>query len=251
VTPILIALAAAQAAGPVDSPDRRARACVALVRTDAARAAQQAEAWLRSGGGIRAGHCLGLARSAQERWSDAAIAFEAAAREADAKQDRRRADLWVQAGNSRLAGGDAAGALKAFETALATNLLPDELKGEVHLDRGRAAVALGDLAGARTEIDKGLALVPSDPFGWYLSAALARREKDLPRAQAHIAKAVGLAPNEAEILLEAGNIAGLSGEAEAAQGLYTRAARLAPNSEAGRAARAALAANASPQPQSR
>jgi tetratricopeptide (TPR) repeat protein len=243
--PILLALAAAAPAapaGPADSPDNRYRACVALVRTQPDRAAGQAEAWLRSGGGIRAGQCLGLAHSVLEHWGDAAVAFEAAAREAQARQDRRRGDLWVQAGNSRLAAGEAAAALKAFDAALATGLLTPKLAGEVHGDRARAAVALGDLAGARAALDKAIELVPDDGFVWYLSAALARRQSDLKRAQDHIAKAVSLAPNEAAILLEAGNIAGVSGETEAAQGLYARAMRSAPASDAGRAARTALEA---------
>ena len=246
---ILLALAAAAPAapaGPVDTPANRYKACVKLSRSAPDRAATQAEAWLRSGGGIAAAQCLGLARSALELWSEAAIAFEAGAKEADAREDKRRADLWVQAGNSRLAAGEAAAARKAFDAALGTGLLAPQLRGEVHLDRARAMVALGDMVSARADIDKGLELVPSDPFAWYLSAALARRESDLKRAQQHIARAVALAPREPSILLEAGNIAGASGETEAAQGLYARAARLGPNSEAGRAARAALGANESP-----
>jgi tetratricopeptide (TPR) repeat protein len=250
VISFLLALAAApQVAGPVDSADNRYKACIAQVRTAPQQAVEKAEAWLRAGGGIRAGQCLGLAYSAVERWPDAALAFEAAAREANAKQDRRRGDLWVQSGNSWLAAGEAAKARIAFDSALATNLLTDELKGEVYVDRSRAAAALGDKDSARTDLDKGLELVPGDPFAWYLSAALARQEGNLPKAQEHIAKAVSLAPDDAAILLEAGNIAGASGEIEAAKGLYARAVRRAPESEAGRAARAALAANGEAAPQ--
>lgn len=252
MNPILLALAAAApVSGPVDTPDNRYKACAALVRTAPERAAQQAESWLRGGGGILAGQCLGLARSALQRWPEAAQAFQAAAREADAKQDRGRADLWVQAGNSWLAAGDAANARAAFNAALAANLLSAELKGEVHLDRARAGIHLNDPAGARVDIDKGLELVPGDPFAWYLSAALARRENNLPKAREHIAKAVSLAPDDAAIALEAGNIAGVSGEPEAAKALYARAARLGPDTEAGRSARAALAANGEAPPQSR
>jgi tetratricopeptide (TPR) repeat protein len=149
----------------------------------------------------------------------------------------------VEAGNARLAAGDAAAARKAFDSALATRLLASKLEGEVHLDLARAAVALNDNGAARTHIDKGLALVPEDPFGWYLSAALARRQNDVARAREDIAKAVSLAPDDSAILLEAGNIAGLSGERDAALGLYDRARRAAPNSEAGKAAQSAIAAN--------
>ena len=174
---ILLALAAAQVAGPVDTPDNRYRACLALTRTAPERAAGQARTWLGSGGGIMAAQCLGLALSAQEKWTEAAAAFEAAAKDAEAREDRRRGDLWVEAGNAHLAAGDAVAARKAFDSALATKLLIPQLEGEVHLDLGRAAVALNDPGTARTHIDKGLALVPKDAFGWYLSAALARRQR--------------------------------------------------------------------------
>lgn len=239
----LLLAVAAQAAGPVDTPDNRSRACLALARTAPERAAGQARAWLGSGGGIMAAQCLGLALSAQEKWTEAAAAFEAAAKDAEARQDRRRGDLWVEAGNAHLAAGDAVAARKALDSALATKLLIPQLEGEVHLDLGRAAVALNDPGAARAHIDKGLALVPKDAFGWYLSAALARRQSDLALAREHIARAVSLAPDDASILLEAGNIAGLSGEKEAALGLYARAARIAPGSEAAKAAQAAIAAN--------
>jgi tetratricopeptide (TPR) repeat protein len=243
MTLLLLALAAAPAAGPVDTPANRYRDCLALSRTAPARAAGQAQAWLGAGGGINAAQCLGLALAAQENWPEAAAAFEAAAKDAESRQDKRRGDLLVEAGNAWLAAGDSAKARTAFEAALATRLLAPQLEGEVHLDLGRAAVASNDLAGARLHVDKGLELVPKDAFAWYLSAALARRQANLPLAREHIAKAVALGSDDAAILLEAGNIAGASGEKDAALGLYARAARAAPDSEAGKAAQAALAAN--------
>jgi Tfp pilus assembly protein PilF len=85
--------------------------------------------------------------------------------------------------------------------------------------------------------------VPADPFGWYLSAALAQRENNLARARSDIAKAVEKAPDEPDILVLAGNIAGLNGELEAARGFFQRAVKASPQSAAGKAAAAALAAN--------
>ena len=78
------------------------------------------------------------------------------AREAESTKDLRSADFWVQSGNAWLASGDGARARKAFEAALATPTLGQELRGEAHLDRARAAVALGDAAAARADIDKAL-----------------------------------------------------------------------------------------------
>jgi tetratricopeptide (TPR) repeat protein len=179
-----------------------------------------------------------------ERWAPAATAFEQAARDAELAKDGRGADLWVQSGNSWLAAGEGAKARQAFDAALASAILVGELRGEVHLDRARASVLLGDVAAARADIDKGLALVPSDPFAWYLSSALALREEKVARAKEDIAKALALAPNEPQLLLHAGNVAGSAGEAEAALDLYRKAAQAGPNSAAGKAAQAAIAANA-------
>jgi tetratricopeptide (TPR) repeat protein len=244
---MLLALAAAQAAGPPAPAEARFKACTSLIRTAPERAIADAAAWRTQGGGLPARQCNALALAALGRWAEAAAAFEQAAQEADAFRDPSGADFRVQSGNAWLAAGDPAKARLAFDTALTAQTLSPELRGEVHLDRGRAFVALDDLASARRDFDKATELVPKDGFAWYMSAALARRQRDMRRAQAEIAKAVALAPDDAGVLLEAGNIAAMSGDEDAASGLYARAARAAPDSEAGRAAAAALAANAGGQ----
>jgi tetratricopeptide (TPR) repeat protein len=243
VTPFLLALLAA-APAPAALPTTKT--CIDLVRAAPDRAVAIADGWRAKGGGIDAMQCGALALSALERWSEAGVAFEATALEATRVQDLRAADYWVQAGNAWLAGGDPAKAKKDFDTALASTTLAPKLRGEAHLDRARAAVAAGDAAAARSDIDTALTLVAADPFAWYLSAALARRQNDLPRAKADIAKALSLAPEDAQLLLEAGNVAGAGGDTEGARTYFARAAKAAPTSERGRAAAAALAANAEP-----
>ncbi|MFL6863836.1 MAG: hypothetical protein ACJ8DZ_12655 [Allosphingosinicella sp.] len=238
---LLLALAGSAEAVPADM-----KACLAMVHDDVAHGAKAAAAWRARGGGVDAARCEALALIAQEKWSEAALAFEQAAADAERLKDPRRADLSVQAGNAWLAAGDAAKAKAALDAALAAEGSTPQLKGEAYLDRARAAVALGDPAAARADIDRALQVVAADPFAWYLSAALARRTRDMARAQADIARAVGLAPNEASILLEAGNIAGVAGDVDGARRFYERAAKAAPGSEAGRAAEQALAANGGP-----
>ena len=147
----------------------------------------------------------------------------------------------MQAGNAWLAGGEPTRAVLALDAALATPNLTEALRGEVHLDRARAMVALGNLPTAREDIDRALRLVGSDPFAWYLSAALARRQEDLQRAQTDIQRALGLAPDSPDITLLAGTIAGQLGNMEQAEQLYRRVAEGAPDTEAGRAAQASLA----------
>lgn len=238
---ILLAAAAAQALSAGDVA--RFESCTALVKSQPESGVASANDWLVKGGGILARQCLGLGYSALQRWAPAATAFEQAAREAEIKKDDRAADFWVQSGNAWLAGGDAAKARAAFDAALATTALTPELRGEVHLDRGRALVQLGDTAGARKDIDQGLNLVPADPFAWYLSSALAMREDNLARAKEHSAKAVSLAADDVDILLHAGNVAGVTGDVDGARAFYTKIVAAAPGSAAGRAAQAALAAN--------
>lgn len=236
-------VAAGQASAPRVASDPRERSCLDLVRTAPTSALETATQWRAKGGGIAATLCQGLAYTALERWPEAATAFEGAAQAAERAQDRRRGDFWVEAGNSWLAGSNPARARKAFDTALAAGTLAPQMQGEVHLDRARASVAAGDVPGARADLDKGLGLVPNDPFAWYLSAALARRQNDLARAKTDITKAVTLAPDDAAVLLEAGNIHGLAGEVEAAKGFYERAVRAGPRTPAGMAAASALTAN--------
>jgi tetratricopeptide (TPR) repeat protein len=240
VTPILLALLAAQAAPAVPT----AQSCAALARSAPEKAVDAASAWRLQGGGLPARHCLGLAYTAMERWAPAAEAFGQAAAEAEIAKDPRRSDWWVQSGNAWLAAGDAAKARSAFDSALVAGISSPELRGEVHLDRARAAVALGALGAARSDIELALKLVPGDPFVWVLSSALALKEEQVGRAQADIAKATELAPEDPDVLLQAGNVAGVSGDVEQARTLFAKAARAAPDSPAGKAAAAALAANA-------
>jgi tetratricopeptide (TPR) repeat protein len=247
VIPLLLALAAAQAA-PSPAVEARFKACADLARTAPERGLADAAAWQAKGGGLHARQCQGLAEAALERWPAAAATFEQAARDAQAASDPAAADFWAQSGNAWLAGAEPVKARAAFDSALGSTHLSSELRGEVHVDRARASVAMDDLPAARRDLDKAIELVPGDGFAWYLSAALARRQGDLKRAQDHIAKAVAMAPDDAEVLLEAGTIAGLSGEIEAAQGLYARATRAEPNSDAARRAAAALAANGGEKP---
>ena len=241
---------ALQASAPIPSQSNEAiyRGCTASVKQDAKRAVDEANQWYVRGGGIFARACLGLAYAAQERWEPAAVAFEQAARDAEGKKDARAADLWVQSGNSWLAADNAAKARSAFDAALATTKMTPALRGEIYLDRGRADVALGDLAAARADMDKGLELVPNDPFGWYLSAALALRQEAVQRAQQDIAKAVQMAPDDSDVLLLAGNIAGMSGDVDAARAFYERAIKAEPNSAAAKLAQKQLTENSGATP---
>jgi tetratricopeptide (TPR) repeat protein len=251
VTPVLIAFALVQAAAtppaatpaPITTPtlaQNRFRACAEQTRVAPERAVETANAWRVEGGGLDARQCLGLAYVELGRWRAAATVYEQAAREADTAQDARRTMFWVQSGNAWLAADEGTKAIQAFDSALANPQLGDELRGEVHLDRARALVALANPDGARTDVDRALQLIPSDPIAWYLSAALAARQDQLARAATDIARARQLAATDPDILLLAGTIAGLQGNGAEAERLYRQVATAAPDTDAGRRAAAAL-----------
>lgn len=237
---LLSLLLAAQAAPPAPPPATRFDACAALAAERPEAAMEEASRWIVAQGGPQARQCLGLAYAAQQRWVPAATAFEQAAREAEVAHDARSAALWVQAGNARLAAGEAPAARAALSAALSSGTLTGAERGEAHLDRARASVALGDLKTARADMDKAIELVPADPLVWLLSATLARRQGDLTRASKDIAEAAKRSPDDASVAFEAGNIALLSGAPDAARVAWQGAIAVQPDSDAAKAAAAAL-----------
>lgn len=243
---LLLAAEPVAAPPPVTSAQGQFEQCAALAQTDPARALEAAGSWRVTGGGVLARHCEALAYVAQKRWLPAATAFEAAARDADTRGDGRAANFWVQAGNAALAAGEPLRARIAFDAALVRGQALGLDLGEIHLDRARARFALNDKAGARTDLDMALKLAPADPLAWLLSATLARQSGDLERAATDIAEAQKRSPDDAQVALEAGNIAILAGSEAAARIAWEAAVRNAPATDAGKAAAEALARLGSP-----
>jgi len=229
--------------------EARGARCVALAKSQPDKAVEEARAWAASGGGgIAARQCLGIAQASLEQWAAAATTFESAAKDAQIAQNPVAVILWMQAGNAALAGGESARAGLAFNRTLALPGLSNEMKGEVYLDRARAAVDIGDLPRAKDDLEQATILVPTDPLGWLLRANLARRMKEMPLAFSAIRQAAALSPGDASIAYEAGNIAAASGNIDDAKAAWTRAAQIAPGSNAGQAAALALKDAAAPKP---
>ncbi len=239
-------LAAAQAAapnsvaGPADAQGDRFARCVALTQSDPSAARAEAGRWRISGGRYFARQCAGLAFAAEKNWPSAAAEFEEAAREAQVAKDTHAANYWAQAGNAWLASGQPAKARVALDSALAAGSLTGLPLGEAQLDHARALVAAGELDAARGDLDLALTTAGDDPLAWLLSATLARRMGNLPRAKSDIAQALKRSSDDASVQLEAGNIAASAGDEAAARAAWGIAARLAPTSDAGRSAVTAL-----------
>lgn len=226
---------------PKTPSDVRFDQCMDRAADDPAAGLLAANKWQLEGGGYLARNCLGFAYAELEDWTKATPEFVQAAEAAQAAGDKRAVNFWAQAGNAALAGGNPRVALQYLGAALAQDSLDGLLKGEVHLDRARAFVALNQYDEAKTEFALVHALVPQDPLGWLLSATLARRMGDLELAKADIAEAARLVVSDPAIALEAGNIAYEAGDLPSARTNWEQAVKFDPDSGPAKAASRYLA----------
>ncbi|MEP4893573.1 tetratricopeptide repeat protein [Parasphingorhabdus sp.] len=215
---------------PMTMSEVRFNECVDLAVDDPASGVVEANKWRIEGGGFLARHCLGFAYAEQFNWGAATKSFAQAASEAEVAKYPRVANFWAQAGNAALAGNQPDKALEYLNAALVQGSLIGLEKGEVHLDRARAHVALNDYAAATKEFAMVHKLAPQDPLGWLLSATLARRMGDLPLALADIQVAARLAQRDPAVALETGNIAYEGGDTEQAKINWEKAISLDPES---------------------
>jgi len=232
----IIETPAADAAAPGVKKPGRFEECVALGRRDPAAGLALAKAWLAENptpeARVAVQLCLGQTQSAQGDYAGAEQAFADAAANIPPAQATAAVPLYAMAGNAALAAGKAERATDWFDKALAIKGVTDNVAlGGVQADRARALVAQGRMAEAGGALDEAHRLAPDDPQGWLLSATLARRNNDLPRAQRDIEIASNLDPRDPAIGLEAGVIAVLDNRDEAARKSWESVVKAAPGSD--------------------
>lgn len=240
----LLGQAPAAAAAP-SLEDDRLRLCIERAGADSTTALAEADRWLaeaRGAGRSKPLQCLGQIYTVLLRWQAAEDAFLGAVQAAGDGDPLRPAQLYAQAGNAALAGGQPGRALAHFDAALAraAGLRPQD-RGEIALDRARALVALARPGEARAALAEAQRDAPDQPLVWLLSATLSRREGDLAAAQRQIEVAAKLAPQDPEIGLEAGVIAMLDGREAAARQSWQSVQLTAPGSQAAQTAKGYLA----------
>jgi tetratricopeptide (TPR) repeat protein len=245
--PIFLLLAllatAARSQEPYDPKldSKRYEGCVNAIPTDAAAAESFALQWQSLGGGLPARHCQALAQLERGNAAGAAQTLAKAAQAAEISKSPQAADFWGQAGNAAMLAGDAKGAVQHFNSGIvAAGEFAPLRTANLLIDRARAHVELGTLAVARADLDRATGLAPNEPDGWLLSAALARRQADLPRARADIARAAALAATDPNVQFEQGSIAAAAGDTAEARRLWEQLVKTAPASDAARLASAAL-----------
>ncbi|MGO4170484.1 tetratricopeptide repeat protein [Novosphingobium sp. YAF33] len=234
----------AQFAGPL--PLRAENGCLLAVEADPERSAEVARKALSSAQGrerVRAGLCLGVALADLDRWAEARTVFVQARDAADPGDHLSRARLGAMAGNAALADGKAGEALTLLAPAAveAKTASDGSLGASIALDRARALVSLGQNEEAGRALADARTADPDNAQAWLLSATLARRQKQLIEAQTQIEKAAQLAPQDAEIGLEAGVIAVLGGRDDAARHSWNSVVTMNPESPSAATAKEYLA----------
>lgn len=240
--PLLMLLAAPATAAPFSGDASRYQACLALIKTDPARAIANAQAWRIENGGAPAQHCLALAQFAHGDYAESLKNFEAAATRSETSEDGLAAAAWNQGADAALLARQPDTAVRFLTRALdgSAGSLSPRAEATMRVTRAEAYVDLKDYPKAAADLDKAVTLWPDVPWGWLLKATLARRMGDLKTAEAAILEAGKRDPEAADVQLEAGNIAMAQGNKALAQAAWTAAANGDPEGEVGKAADAAL-----------
>ncbi|QUL37151.1 tetratricopeptide repeat protein [Erythrobacter sp. JK5] len=231
---------------PVDPTSQWLQTCLDLLDEDASRAHTLAQIRRNEASGadrVIANHCLGLAATELGLWNDARSAFLAARDETPVEEARTRARFGAMAGNAALAGGDAEEAIALLSAAQADarSAASATLEAIAAADMARALVALDRRQEALLALANVTRLEPDKAEGWLLTATLFRRMERLDDAQEAIERAAMLAPQNAEVGLEAGVIAVLAGREESARQSWQSVIVMQPDSPAAATAKTYLA----------
>lgn len=241
---LLLALAVSPAAAAdvsaLDSKsligDSRYDRCLDLVKRDAGRALEAAQAWRVDGGGAAALHCAALALTALRRYPEAAQQLDQAAHDAMAGDASIRAELLDQAGNAWMLAGRADKAVASLSGALAFS--PND--ADLLFDRARAKAMAKDWAGAEADLSAIIAQDPNRADVLVLRASARHAEGRKADARADLERALGVYPDYPEALVERGEMKLEAGDRAGATADWQQVLRDAPNSDAGAAARAHL-----------
>ena len=211
--------------------------CLDLVKRDAGRALEAADAWHGAGGGAAALHCSALALTALRRYPEAAAKLDDAAHDAVAGSASVRAELLDQAGNAWMLGGRADKAVASLSGALA--FTPSD--ADLLFDRARAHAMARDWAGAEADLSAIIAQDPNRADVLVLRASARHAEGRKADARADLERALGVYPDYPEALVERGAMKLEAGDKAGAAADWQQVLRDAPDSDAGSAARAHLA----------
>lgn len=219
-------------------------ACLARAQGDPEAALMLAEAWQKKGGGGAADHCAALALVGLRRFPEAGSKLDALARSNFAGNASTRTDLFDQAGNAWLLGGQPDKAIVSFSAALAV----DPADADLLADRARAQAFSRNWAKAESDLSAALMVNP-DRADLYVLRGSARhamgRKAD---AWADFDRALKLQPGYPDALVERGTAKFEAGDITGARADWQQVVSSAPGSAAAESAQQHLADSAQSPP---
>lgn len=230
------AAAAAPQGGTTGEGEKRYRACMAAVATDARQALADAKGWAKAGGGDPAEHCAAAAEMALGQYVEAAETLQRLARHGGAEiagDPGLHASLWGQAAHAWLAADRPVQAEAAATEG--SRLLPRN--AELLVLRARARADQNRLGDAYLDLDNAIHLEPSLAEAYVFRASILRRRGALDAAAADLDKALSLDSDQPEALLERGIVRRMRGDNAGARADWERLDAVAPKTPAAEAAR--------------
>lgn len=210
--------------------------CLDMLNTDPNGARDFADAWVATGGGEGATHCLALADIALGEPDTGAELMDKLAGGSHAPATAR-ASVYGQAGQAWLIAGAPDRALAS--TTLALSLTPDD--PDLLIDRSVAEGTLEHYQDAADDLSRALELDPRRPDALVFRAAALRQLNHLDLAQEDVDHALVLDPENVDALLERGILRQRRGDRAGARTDWERVMALSPDSATGDLAQQNLA----------
>ena len=198
--------------------------CMAMLTSDPAGANNFADAWVATGGGEGATHCLALAKVALGDVAAGADMLDHLAGASKAP-DVARAAVYGQAEHAWLMAGDATRALGAATLALS---LSDE-DPDLLIGRSVALATLGTYGDAVDDLSRALEIDGKRPDALVLRAAAYRHLGNLDLAEYDVSRALLQDPDNSEAYLERGILRERKGDRHGAHSDWLEAKTLAPD----------------------
>ena len=228
----------AQSLSPAPNPENPSHTyeiCLMTAKNEPEKGFEMAGKWLVLGGGPPARHCEAVALVGMKEYSEAAMRLEALAKLSD--EESVRAGVLSQAGQAWLLDGDLTRALEAQTQALEAMPVKNRQHANILVDRAATYADAGKYAEAILDLDASLAIEPRNADALAFRASARRHLKDVEVALVDAEQSVALDPHNITGLLERGILYRLKKRDDEARKDWLRIIQIAPDSEAGKAAR--------------
>ncbi len=201
---IISQLSEAQYQGSLDRSNTRYLNCLRGISINADQAFQEANRWRRQGGGPPAEHCEALALIEVAAYDAAAPILSKLAVNETTGDEKIRASLYGQAGNTWIMAGNVDNALADFDAGIAMLPKGHWLTAEFLIDKGRALMTAGRWPEAEIEFSRALEQLPEHMEAIVLRANTRRELDDPVGAIADLESALAIDPESADALVERG-----------------------------------------------